>query len=63
MSENAALPVVDIGAFEQDRSEVTRVVRDTHRALSERGFVYVCGHGIDAALIDQAFAVSKRFFT
>jgi isopenicillin N synthase-like dioxygenase len=62
MSENAALPVVDIGAFEQERSEVTRVVRDMHRALSERGFMYVCGHGIDGALIRQAFAVSQCFF-
>lgn len=62
MNQNLPLPIIDIGAFSRDgrrRSATTEAVTD---ALTQSGFMYVTGHGIDAMLIERAFAVMRRFF-
>jgi isopenicillin N synthase-like dioxygenase len=56
-----AIPVVDVSALVHGGD--TQIVAKQFRwALSNVGFMYVKNHGIDAALIDQAFAETKRFF-
>jgi isopenicillin N synthase-like dioxygenase len=62
MSDLAELPIVDIAAFEHGGAEADCVARDVHHALSQIGFMYVRGHGVDSALIQQAFTVAMGFF-
>jgi isopenicillin N synthase-like dioxygenase len=55
------IPVIDIAPFRTgtDKAGVARAVA---QACAEIGFFCVAGHGIDAALTDRAFAVSRDFF-
>jgi isopenicillin N synthase-like dioxygenase len=55
------IPVIDIAPFRTgaDKAGVARAVA---QACEEIGFFCVTGHGIDAALTDRAFAVSRDFF-
>lgn len=55
MTTLAHIPIVDIGA--------PGAVDDVQRALTESGFMYVRGHGIDPAQIGRAFAIASRFFS
>ncbi len=58
------IPVIDIaGLRERDPDALARVAQALHAAASERGFFYVAGHGVPQPLIDDAFAVARRFFT
>jgi isopenicillin N synthase-like dioxygenase len=59
---NASLPLIDIGEFAATPERRDGIAAATHRALSEAGFMYVRGHGIDPALIAQAFAAARDFF-
>lgn len=59
MSETAALPIVDISSFDRRSAQI---VQSVQRALSESGFMYIVGHGLDQPLIHGAFAVARRFF-
>lgn len=56
-----AIPVIDI-ASALDGTDLARVAADIHRAATDTGFFYIKNHGIDPALIDQAFNVAKDFF-
>lgn len=57
------IPVIDIGGLRSpnwaDRKAVAAHLR---KASHEVGFFYIANHGIDAALVDQIFAESHRFF-
>ena len=57
------IPIIDIAPFvagpADDRDAVVRAVR---QACEEVGFLIIRGHGIDSALLDRAFAVSRDFF-
>lgn len=55
------IPVIDI-AGAVDGSDIDGVARAIHAAAVKHGFFYIAGHGIDPALIDAAFAVSRAFF-
>jgi isopenicillin N synthase-like dioxygenase len=55
---SASLPIVDVSDFRHSR----RMVQSVQQALSEHGFMYVVGHGLDRTLIAQAFASARRFF-
>jgi isopenicillin N synthase-like dioxygenase len=62
MNNPAHLPVVDISGFHADARRREFIATAVNRALSERGFMYVTGHGIDSALIGRAFDSSRHFF-
>ena len=62
MTDLADLPIVDVSGFYSDGARRLSIVSAVHRALSERGFMYVTGHGIDAALIGRAFDSARHFF-
>jgi len=56
------VPIIDLtGTFEDGpaRSAAAKAIR---MACENTGFFYVSHHGIDQALIDAAFAESRRFF-
>jgi isopenicillin N synthase-like dioxygenase len=55
-----AMPANFSTATEAGRA--ARITAAVDNALGESGFMYVRGHGIDPAMIERAFAVSRRFF-
>ena len=60
-SNAQSIPVVDVsGAISGD--DIQGVADAIHAAAIDHGFFYISNHGIDPALMDQAFAVSKAFF-
>jgi isopenicillin N synthase-like dioxygenase len=62
MSDTAGIPIIDIGGFAHGGADEAHVVGDVSKALSQSGFMYVRGHGLDPALIGRAFAIAGRFF-
>jgi isopenicillin N synthase-like dioxygenase len=62
MSDPSGIPIIDIAGFRPDAASAARISAAVHEALSERGFMYVKGHGLDAALIARAFAIASHFF-
>jgi isopenicillin N synthase-like dioxygenase len=56
------LPIVDIGAFAAGAPHRSRVVEAVDRALSDCGFMYAVGHGIDARTLGRAFDAAHWFF-
>jgi len=62
------IPLVDLSPFTSpepaDKSQAARLraAQDLVRACREVGFVYIKNHGVPQAELDQAFAVSKRFY-
>ena len=54
---DASIPVIDIGDL---GSAATRAAID--RACADWGFFQVTGHGIEPAVIDEMFAMSRAFF-
>jgi isopenicillin N synthase-like dioxygenase len=56
-----AIPMIDIsGAMSGD--DINGVADAIYAAALDHGFFYISNHGIDPALMEQAFAVSKAFF-
>jgi isopenicillin N synthase-like dioxygenase len=59
----ASLPIVDIASFPTASPARRELVASlVARALSERGFMYLAGHGIDPALLARAFDAARRLF-
>ena len=56
-----AIPVIDMSPM-LARKGKPRMARDIHAALANIGFMYVRGHGVDQALIDDAYRVAAAFF-
>jgi isopenicillin N synthase-like dioxygenase len=56
-----AIPVIDISPA-LNGSDLAGVAAQIHAAATGTGFFYISGHGIDPALMDQAFQVAKDFF-
>lgn len=57
------LPIIDLGALRVGSPGALDVVARQIRAASETvGFYFLVDHGIDAALIADAFALNARFF-
>jgi isopenicillin N synthase-like dioxygenase len=55
------IPVIDIAPF-RNNSDKVGVADQVAHACAEVGFFCVSGHGVDAALTDRAFAISRDFF-
>ena len=57
------LPIVDLSSSrEGDQASLTRIAADVGAACRDVGFFYAVNHGVDAGLIAEAFAQSRRFF-
>jgi hypothetical protein len=57
------LPIIDLGGSgESDGASLNRIVADVGAACRHAGFFYVVNHGVEAALIAEAFTQSHRFF-
>jgi isopenicillin N synthase-like dioxygenase len=57
------LPFVDLeSSAESDRASLTRMAAGVGAACRNVGFFYVVNHGVEATLIAEAFAQSRRFF-
>ena len=60
-ANHQTIPMIDVsGAISGD--DIQGVATAIHAAATDHGFFYISGHGIDPALMDQAFDVSKAFF-
>ena len=58
----AQIPVIDFGPlFSGDPGALGRLAPDVRDACENVGFFYAAGHGVPEALIDRAFAASRRF--
>ena len=57
------LPIIDLGSSgEGDGASLTRIAASVGAACRHFGFFYVVNHGVEAALIAEAFTQSRRFF-
>ncbi len=56
------LPIVDVGALVRGTGDRAEVARRIGAACRAHGFFYVTGHGVDAALVNELEALSRRFF-
>ena len=57
------LPIVDLTSLgEDDGASLTRIAAEVGAACRDVGFFYVVNHGVEAALIAEAFTQSRRFF-
>ena len=58
------LPVIDVSALIADSSPaaVLAVADHIRNACRIHGFFYVCGHGVDAALMQRLDTLSRQFF-
>lgn len=57
------VPVIDIaGLRSTDLKDRMAVAAELRAACRDKGFFYICNHGVPADLIAQAFALSEAFF-
>jgi isopenicillin N synthase-like dioxygenase len=57
------LPIVDLTSLGEDHgASLTRIAAAVGAACRDIGFFYVVNHGVEAALIAEAFTQSHRFF-
>lgn len=60
---NSALPVIDISGLSSSSFTDRQTVAERLRAACiDNGFFYIINHGVPAALTDDVFAETKRFF-
>jgi len=62
VSINSPPPIVDIGAFSQGIQQRSATALAVAGALTQNGFMYITGHGIDTLLLERAFTVMRCFF-
>jgi isopenicillin N synthase-like dioxygenase len=60
--KQADLPIIDISEFASSEVERANIIARVGQALTQTGFMYIRGHGLDGELIRSAFATSQRFF-
>lgn len=57
------IPIIDLaGTFTGDAIARQRVAAEIRAACSNVGFFYLRNHGVDQAIVDQAFHAADRFF-
>jgi isopenicillin N synthase-like dioxygenase len=59
MTAHAMVPVLSLARAAQDEAGFAR---DFGQSFAESGFAIIADHGIDAALIDKAWAMTQAFF-
>ncbi len=60
-TDASTIPVIDVsGAI--SGNDIEGVANAIYKAATTHGFFYICEHGINQQLLEQAFAVSKAFF-
>jgi isopenicillin N synthase-like dioxygenase len=57
-----SLPILDLSQLDAGPEAADAFRAELRRVTHEVGFFYLVGHGVDSALIDEALAVSRRFF-
>lgn len=57
-----SLPILDISRMNGSQHERAAVAEELRSILHHHGFFYLSGHGVDAGLVAETLAVSKRFF-
>ncbi|MGY4976721.1 isopenicillin N synthase family dioxygenase [Streptomyces sp. 900105755] len=62
MAQPAALPVIDISRFRAPGTARAAFLAELRSAAHEVGFFYVTGHGVPAALRDEALTAARAFF-
>ena len=62
IDDTPALPLVDVSGFERGDGARAEVIRRVTAALSEEGFLYATGHGVDPRNLQQAFETMQLFF-
>src|SRR5580704_7592971 len=56
------IPVIDFGPyFAGEPGALDKLAGEVGHACENIGFFYALNHGVDEALIDRAFAASRRF--
>ena len=64
-ASDLSIPIVDLTAFLNQESTVEdrlRVAQDLVSACRHVGFVYIKNHGVPRDQLEQAFAISKKFY-
>lgn len=56
------VPVIDISALTGDEQSQARVVAEIDHACREIGFFQITGHGVDDALVERMYQISREFF-
>lgn len=56
---DARIPTLDIRSFDTDPTAFAKALGDAYRSW---GFCGIRGHGLDAQMLDEAYAQSARFF-
>ena len=56
------LPIIDLAAFRDGGAALAELADRIGAACRDVGFFYVVNHGVERALINEAFAQSRRFF-
>lgn len=59
------IPIIDLAAFLNQESTVEKrlkVAQDLVSACRHVGFVYIKNHGVPEDQLEQAFAISKKFY-
>lgn len=57
-----SVPVLDLSRFDAEGDDRAAFLAELREAAHNLGGFYLAGHGVDAELIEQAHAVSRRFF-
>jgi len=61
-TDTSTIPVIDI-SHAISGNDIQGVATAIYQAATSHGFFYLSGHGIDQSILDQAFNVSKDFFS
>ena len=57
-----ALPIIDLGEASEESEATALLAEEMGIACRDTGFFYVVNHGVERALMNEAFAHSRRFF-
>lgn len=62
--QTTPLPIVDLSPFHRDVSQPEKKAKADQlvAACKDVGFVYITGHGVPQSEIEEAFAISKKFY-
>ncbi|MEE9335721.1 MAG: 2-oxoglutarate and iron-dependent oxygenase domain-containing protein [Granulosicoccaceae bacterium] len=60
--DSKLIPVIDVSAFGTDDEQSQKIANALHAASQSLGFIYIKGHGIPTATIDNARSSAYNFF-